>query len=76
MIWSNFEIGNCWWGDASPMSPPRSTTVNLFEAWHRGFLSTRGCHRSTVWKFIHCLKTEQGNVELKQLKFTHRILIH
>ena len=44
---------------------PRST--NLIEAWHRGFQSTCVCHHPTIWKFIDFLKTEQGNVELKQL---------
>ena len=38
------------------------------QAWHRGFKSTCGCHHPTIWKFIECLKTEQGNVELKQMK--------
>ena len=43
-------------------------TTNLLEAWHCGFQSTCGCHHPTIWKFIDCLKTEQGNVELKQVK--------
>ena len=53
-LWNNFHL--------VPQGLPRST--NLVEAWHRGFLSTCGCHHPTVWKFIHFLKTEQGNVEL------------
>ena len=43
----------------------------LVKAWHRGFQSTCGCHHPTIWKSIDFLKTEQDNVELKQLKFTH-----
>ena len=52
-----------------PQGLLRST--NLVEAWHRGFQNTCGCHHPTIWKSIDCLKTEQDNVELKQLKFTH-----
>ena len=30
--------------------------------WHRGFLTTCGCHHPTIWKFIEALKTEQASV--------------
>ena len=60
-LWNNFHL--------VPQGLLRST--NLVEAWHRGFQSTCGCHHPTIWKSIDCLKTEQDNVELKQLKFTH-----
>ena len=60
-LWNNFHL--------VPQGLPRST--NLIEAWHRGFQSTCVCHHPTIWKFIDFLKTEQGNVELKQLRFTH-----
>ena len=54
-LWNNFHL--------VPQGLLRST--NLVEAWHRGFQSTCGCHHR---KSIDCLKTEQDNVELKQLK--------
>ena len=50
-----------------PQGLPRTT--NLVEGWHRGFLTTCGCHHPTIWKFIEALKTEQASVELKQLRF-------
>ncbi|KAI6648122.1 hypothetical protein LOD99_11931 [Oopsacas minuta] len=56
-LWNNFHL--------VLQGLPRST--NLVETWHRGFQSTCGCHHPTIWKFIDCLKTEQGNAELKQL---------
>ena len=49
-LWNNFHL--------VPQELPRST--NLLEAWHRGFLSTCGCHHPTVWKFIHCLKQSRA----------------
>ena len=60
-LWNNFHL--------VPQGLPRST--NLIEAWLCGFQSTCGCHHPTIWKFIDCLKREQGNVELKELRFTH-----
>ena len=50
-----------------PQGLPRTT--NLVEGWHRGLLTTCGCHHPTIWKFIEALKTEQASVELKQLRF-------
>ena len=58
-LWNNFNL----------VSQGLPRTTNLVEAWHRGFQSTCGCHHPTIWKFIDCLKTEQGNVELKRIKF-------
>ena len=50
-----------------PRGLPRTT--NLVEAWHRGYLTTCGCHHPTIWKFIKALKTEQANVELKHVRY-------
>ena len=58
-LWNNFHL----------VSQGLPRTTNLVEAWHRGFQSTCGCHHPTIWKFIEFLKLEQGNVELKQMKF-------
>ena len=50
-----------------PQGLPRTT--NLVEAWHRGYLTTCGCHHPTIWKLIKALKTEQANVELKHVRY-------
>ena len=60
----------CLWNNFNLVSQGLPRTTNLVESWHRGFQSTCGCHHPTIWEFLDCLKTEQGNVELKQSKFT------
>ena len=39
---------------------PRSS--NIAEGWHNGFKTLVACANPTMWRFLDCLKLEQGEV--------------